>query len=118
MPLFLVLSDANPPGKLSLPRSVGEPVMRILNISFFFTACVLMAVGQQTNDSELLETGRSAKLEKLEEPAKQISIVTYNIRWRTGDELTKIADWLKGKRPTVIALQEVDRSKQRTKQTN
>jgi endonuclease/exonuclease/phosphatase family metal-dependent hydrolase len=92
--------------------------MRFLTISLFFLVCVLMAVGQQTNDSQLLETGRSTKLEKREEPAKQISIVTYNIRWRTGDELTKIADWLKGKRPTLIALQEVDRAKQRTKQTN
>jgi endonuclease/exonuclease/phosphatase family metal-dependent hydrolase len=92
--------------------------MRILTIALFFAACVLMAVGQRSNDSGLLETGRSTKPEKLGHAAKQFSIVTYNIRWRTGDELTKIADWLKEKRPTLIALQEVDRSKERTKKTN
>src|SRR5436190_427852 len=80
----------------------------------------LIAFGQSSpaGDSLLLETGAADKLTKLTADPKEISIVTYNIRWRTGDELTKIADWLKGKRPTVIALQEVDRSKQRTKQTN
>jgi len=93
-------------------------VTRILTIALFLTACVLMATGQQTNESQLLETGRSTKPEKPEEPAKEISIVTYNIRWRTGDELKRISDWLIGKRPSVIALQEVDRSKQRTNQAN
>ena len=91
---------------------------RILTIALFLTACVLMAAGQQTNESQLLETGKSTKPEKPEEPAKEISIVTYNIRWRTGDELKRISDWPIGKRPSVIALQEVDRSKQRTNQAN
>ena len=52
------------------------------------------------------------------ENANEISLVTYNIRWRAGDELAKIADWLKDKHPTLIALQEVDRAKQRTNKTN
>jgi len=77
-----------------------------------------MAAGQQTNESQLLETARSTKPEKREEPAKVISIVTYNIRWRTGGELKTISDWLIGKRAAVIALQEVDRSKQRTNKSN
>src|SRR5436190_2713181 len=80
----------------------------------------LIAFGQSSpaGDSLLLETGAADKLTKLTADPKEISIVTYNIRWRTGDELTKIGDWLKGKRPTLVALQEVDRSKQRTKKTN
>jgi endonuclease/exonuclease/phosphatase family metal-dependent hydrolase len=93
-------------------------VTRILTIALFLTASVLMAAGQQTNESQLLETGRFTKPEKREEPAKVISIVTYNIRWRTGDELKTISDWLIGKRAAIIALQEVDRSKQRTNKSN
>ena len=92
--------------------------MRILTIVFLFTACVLMVSGQQTNDSQLLETGKPRQPEKGGEATKVISIVTYNIRWRTGDELKKISDWLSEKRPSVVALQEVDRSKQRTNKTN
>ena len=92
--------------------------MRILTIFFFFTACVLMVAGQQTNDSQLLETGKSSRPEKGADTSKEISIITYNIRWRTGDELKKISDWLSEKRPSVVALQEVDRSKQRTNKTN
>ena len=52
------------------------------------------------------------------EDLKEISIVTYNIRWRTDKELFQIGDWLKSKHPSVIALQEVDRAKQRTNKTN
>jgi endonuclease/exonuclease/phosphatase family metal-dependent hydrolase len=77
-----------------------------------------MVAGQATNESQLLETGAAAKISKPAAEAKEISIITYNIRWRTGDELMKIADWLRGKQPSVIALQEVDRSKKRTNKAN
>src|SRR5204863_4357721 len=69
-------------------------------------------------DSSLLETGAAAKISQPTPDPKELELVTYNIRWRTGDELGKIADWLKTRKPCVIALQEVDRAKDRTNRTN
>src|SRR2546430_3384236 len=51
----------------------------------------------QTNDrdhAQLLESGRA---DKIAEPASsdQIKIVSYNIRWRSGEELQQITRWLK-----------------------
>lgn len=80
----------------------------------------LITLGQaiSPDDSRLMETGAADKLSKPSEDPKEISIVTYNIRWRTAEELRQIGDWLKTKHPSVIALQEVDRSKTRTNKTN
>ncbi len=89
---------------------------RVLTFVFVLTG-IVMAASQTRNDSRLLETGAAAKISNPAD-SKQLSIVTYNIRWRTGDELKQIAAWLKAKHPTVIALQEVDRSKKRTNKTN
>ena len=66
----------------------------------------------------LLETGQAAKLISGPDNPDKITVVSYNIRWRTGAELEQIASWLKSKHATVIALQEVDRAKQRTNKTN
>jgi len=90
------------------------PLALVMFLSFWTT------VGQTppTDDKDLLETGASTRPEKVAHPLKNVSIVTYNIRWRTGDELKQISKWLDGKMPSVIALQEVDRSKLRTNKTN
>jgi endonuclease/exonuclease/phosphatase family metal-dependent hydrolase len=90
------------------------PLALIMFMSFWTAA-------EQTppaDDKDLLETGAPAKPQQIIQAPKDISIVTYNIRWRTGDELREISRWLTGKRPSVIALQEVDRSKRRTNKTN
>ena len=92
-------------------------MVRALTFGFILMACFWMAMGQVSNDSQLLETGTPAKISKPVEDSR-ISIVTYNIRWRTGGELKQIADWLNAKHPAVVAIQEVDRAKQRTKRTN
>ena len=84
---------------------------------FIFLTLFAITFAQASNQ-ELLETGAAAKISKPDVDPKEISIVTYNIRWRTGDELKKIADWLKARQPSVIALQEVDRSRERTNKTN
>lgn len=67
---------------------------------------------------DLLEVGRGGKLLAPPAAMKEMTVVTYNIRWRTGDDLKQIADWLKKKQPSIIALQEVDRARQRTMRTN
>jgi endonuclease/exonuclease/phosphatase family metal-dependent hydrolase len=66
----------------------------------------------------LLETGQATKVISGPDNPAQITVVSYNIRWRTGAELEQIASWLKSKRALVIALQEVDRAKQRTNKSN
>ena len=67
-----------------------------------------------------LESGR-AKTILPPGPAKEIRIVSYNIRWRSGKELQQIVDWLKASgapAPTIIGLQEVDRAKKRSGHEN
>lgn len=66
----------------------------------------------------LLETGQAARLTKPQLTTAEITVVSYNIRWRTGGELEQIASWLKSKHALVIALQEVDRAKERTGKAN
>ena len=66
----------------------------------------------------LLETGQATKLITAPDTPVEVTVVSYNIRWRTGAELEQIASWLKSKHAVVIALQEVDRAKQRTGKTN
>jgi endonuclease/exonuclease/phosphatase family metal-dependent hydrolase len=71
--------------------------------------------------SHLLESGKAEKL--LAPPASnEIKIVSYNIRWRSGEELKQIAGWLKAGKDSpaaaIIGLQEVDRARKRTGNAN
>lgn len=67
---------------------------------------------------DLLETGQPSKLSAPSVVPSDITLVSYNIRWRTGAELNQIAAWLKNKNALIIALQEVDRARERTRKTN
>ena len=87
-------------------------------LTFICLTLFNITFAQVSDDRGLLETGTPAKTSKPAEDLKEISIVTYNIRWRTDKELFQIGDWLKSKHPSVIALQEVDRARQRTNKTN
>jgi endonuclease/exonuclease/phosphatase family metal-dependent hydrolase len=79
-----------------------------------------------TDDPVLLESGKAHALR--EQPsnagadAREIKIVSYNIRWRSGEELKQIAKLLHEDPEvggaTILALQEVDRSKKRTGNNN
>jgi endonuclease/exonuclease/phosphatase family metal-dependent hydrolase len=103
----------------SHPR-IAETMTRLLPLALVMLASSWTAGGQTAppDNEGPLETGASTKPRKLVQISKDIPIVTYNIRWRTGDELKQISKWLTGKGPLLIALQEVDRSKQRTNKTN
>jgi endonuclease/exonuclease/phosphatase family metal-dependent hydrolase len=73
-------------------------------------------------DSTLLESGRAATLRKPTPHSREIKIVSYNIRWRAGDELNQIAKLLKEDPDVggaaILGLQEVDRHKKRTGNSN
>ena len=78
-------------------------------------------VAQSDGDhGRLLEAGKPNKVIETP-PANELKIVSYNIRWRSGEELQKIIRWLKdaaGTRPAIIGLQEVDRAKNRSERVN
>ncbi len=71
---------------------------------------------------ELLEIGNPSKSLPSKTTPAEIKIVSYNIRWRSGDELRKISKALKGDMviggAAIIGLQEVDRNKKRTGYAN
>ena len=84
-------------------------------------AAATSLAGPQSNPNpgtELLETGQAAKISAPSIAPGEITVVSYNIRWRTGAQLKQISDWLKTKNASIIALQEVDRARERTQKRN
>lgn len=73
-------------------------------------------------DAHLLEIGRGAKLHGLTTAPDTIKVVSYNIRWRSGDDLRKLIELLKTDSEvggaTILGLQEVDRNRKRSGNTN
>lgn len=69
-------------------------------------------------DSVLLESGQAAMLRKHTADAREIKVVSYNIRWRGGDDLKRLAKLLHEDpeigSAAILGLQEVDRRKKRT----
>jgi endonuclease/exonuclease/phosphatase family metal-dependent hydrolase len=78
-------------------------------------------VSSISND-RLLESGRAATLRKHAAGASEIKIVSYNIRWRGGDELKLLVKLLHEDpevgSASILCLQEVDRKKKRTNNSN
>ncbi len=74
------------------------------------------------NESSLLEIGQGSKLRAVKERPTEIKMISYNIRWRGGEELRKLIQLFKDDQEigdaAVLALQEVDRNKKRTKNVN
>ncbi|HEY0380071.1 MAG TPA: endonuclease/exonuclease/phosphatase family protein [Pyrinomonadaceae bacterium] len=91
------------------------------------TACALLLTfttlpARPTDDAGLLETGAASKAHSPTPAPDSIKIVSYNIRWRGGDDLRRLIELLKSDpeigRASVIGLQEVDRNKKRTGNVN
>jgi len=74
-----------------------------------------------TENSTLFESGEAAKL-RPPPLAGEFRVVSYNIRWRSGDDLKKLIQLFREDaeigNATVLALQEVDRNKKRSGKTN
>lgn len=75
-----------------------------------------------SDDSSLLETGNYAPASKEATALAEIKLVSYNIRWRGGEDLSRLIALLRDDaeigRATVIGLQEVDRRRKRTDNVN
>jgi endonuclease/exonuclease/phosphatase family metal-dependent hydrolase len=73
-------------------------------------------------NADLLEAGRGAQLQKPPASPSEIKIISYNIRWRSGDEIRQIIELLRADatlgRASIIGLQEADRNKKRSGFTN
>src|ERR1043165_4112127 len=98
-------------------KTVCAPLrpMRFLSVFILALGIAVHSYSQQTN---LLEIGGPGKPIVPTSTPIELTIVTYNIRWRAGDELKQIANWSKKRHPAGIALQEVDRARKRTGNTN
>ncbi|HYN86300.1 MAG TPA: endonuclease/exonuclease/phosphatase family protein [Pyrinomonadaceae bacterium] len=117
--------------------------MKLRHACLFLAACsLLLAPGGLTSatlsshadgpvvtaTAELLETGSASKLAAERASAEgvatptELKFVSYNIRYRHGEDLQRLIALLKTDAEiggaSVIGLQEVDRSKKRTKFTN
>ena len=70
------------------------------------------------NDIPLLESGQAATIRKQTAAPTEIKVITYNIRWRGGDDLQTLIKLLQEDPEigcaSILALQEVDRHKKRT----
>ncbi|HAF22902.1 MAG TPA: hypothetical protein DCK93_08300 [Blastocatellia bacterium] len=73
-------------------------------------------------ESQLLEIGRASRLRPVAQSPADLKVVSYNIRWRSGDDLKKLGRLLKDDAEvggaSILGLQEVDRHKERSGKTN
>jgi len=91
-------------------------------MAYSFLAGLSFAQKQTPTGPDLLEIGNPSKSLPSKTTPVEIKIVSYNIRWRSGDELREISKALKGDTAiggaAIIGLQEVDRNKKRTGYAN
>ncbi|HKQ53969.1 MAG TPA: endonuclease/exonuclease/phosphatase family protein, partial [Pyrinomonadaceae bacterium] len=96
-------------------RALVIPFILILALAPHLPASV-------SDEQRLLETGAAPKLAHPPPSPDSIKIVSYNIRWRGGDDLRRLIQLLKADPEiggaAVIGLQEVDRNKKRTGNVN
>lgn len=85
---------------------------------------VLLSLLLLPNDVALLESGQGSNVRKQTSASApdEIKVISYNIRWRGGDELKKLIKLLQEDpeigAASILALQEVDRNKKRTGYNN
>jgi endonuclease/exonuclease/phosphatase family metal-dependent hydrolase len=86
-----------------------------------FHPLVAQSVSSDCSSHPLLERSSAVSRKSITTPAK-VKIVSYNIRWRGGDDLRALIGLLKSDAQiggaAILALQEVDRDKQRTGNVN
>jgi endonuclease/exonuclease/phosphatase family metal-dependent hydrolase len=80
------------------------------------------AKGEASLDSYLLEIGHAAKIRLSPPSPSEIKVVSYNIRWRGGEELRQLAQLFQHDAEiggaAILGLQEVDRNRKRTGNKN
>ena len=83
---------------------------------------VLLSVFFLHSDTPLLESGQAPTIRKPTSTPTEIKVISYNIRWRGGDDLQTLIKLLQEDPEiggaSILALQEVDRQKKRTGHNN
>ena len=83
---------------------------------------VLLSVLFLHSDTPLLESGQAPTIKKPTSAPTEIKVISYNIRWRGGDDLQTLIKLLQEDPEiggaSILALQEVDRHKKRTGHNN
>lgn len=83
---------------------------------------VLLFLVLPRSDVPLLESGKGTHIRKQTAMPGQIKVISYNMRWRSGDDLKAIIKLLQEDPEvggaSILALQEVDRQKKRSGKNN
>lgn len=104
--------------------TAGLPIVSSLSPSYSHSARFAEASASSDADREsrLLEIGHAPKTRAATQTSPTIKLVSYNIRWRSGDDLHKLAQLLKEDAEiggaAILGLQEVDRNKKRSGNRN
>jgi endonuclease/exonuclease/phosphatase family metal-dependent hydrolase len=112
-------------------RNAGYYLQCWLMLASLCVSLALMARAQsgstatmhaETSASSLLETGSPSQPQSLPAAPETIKIVSYNIRWRGGEDLRQLIALFRSDPEiggaTIIGLQEVDRNRKRTGNVN
>ncbi len=90
-----------------------------------FLLLLFQLPSHHNGDATLLESGKAATLKTQTTsatPVQEIKVVSYNIRWRSGDDLKELTKLLREDpeigSAAILALQEVDRKKKRSRHSN
>ena len=102
--------------------SLQATVLLILISTVLATSSAVRVNNGRDDDSALLEVGRAAANISPSKNVPALKIVSYNIRWRSGAQLQEIIQLFKTDTEiggaAILGLQEVDRNKKRTDNTN
>ncbi len=108
----------------SLKRTTGTRVVTsafaaAVGVLLLAAYCSLLTVSA---DGGLLEVGSALKVSSPSVAPVELKVVSYNMRWRGGEDLRELIELLRSDAEiggaSVIGLQEVDRKKKRTGYTN
>jgi endonuclease/exonuclease/phosphatase family metal-dependent hydrolase len=104
-------------------RSYLVRIRRTLSAWCLIVAWLTLNVNANNNNPDpLLEVGSPPNATRIDAAPTKIKIVSYNIRFRSGQELKKLIELFKSDaeigKAAILGLQEVDRNRKRTNHTN
>ena len=96
-------------------------LIAVASLAGFFPRAAGRVDAAMNADARLLETGRAATRKAIP-PAKEFKVISYNIRFRSGDDLKRLIKLFQEDKEiggaAILGLQEVDRNKKRTGNKN
>jgi len=97
-------------------------MLYVLSVSILLTDASIIRASAATDDSSLLEIGSPPTVALHTTAPPELKIISYNIRWRGGEDLQRIIELLRRDASLggahIIGLQEVDRNTKRNGNVN